>query len=52
MLGNMNLAAPMIGRTDAQNLLGLFGFGPRDFFDVGEDSRAAMDAAPPQVKFS
>lgn len=31
---------------------GMFGFGPRDFFDVGEDSRAAMDAAPPQVKFS
>jgi ATP-binding cassette subfamily F protein 3 len=26
MLGNMNLAAPRIGRTDAQNLLGLFGF--------------------------
>ncbi|MCW2956019.1 MAG: family ATP-binding cassette protein, partial [Thermoleophilia bacterium] len=26
MLGNMNLAAPNIGRTDAQNLLGLFGF--------------------------
>jgi LemA protein len=31
---------------------GMFGFGPRDFFDVGEESRAAMDAAPPQVKFS
>ena len=31
---------------------GMFGFGPRDFFDVGEDSRAAMDAAPPQVKFN
>jgi LemA protein len=30
----------------------MFGFGPRDFFDVGEDSRASMDAAPPQVKFS
>ncbi len=30
MLGNMNLAAPMIGRTDAQNLLGLFGFKGRD----------------------
>jgi ATP-binding cassette subfamily F protein 3 len=30
MLGNMNLAAPMIGRTDAQNLLGLFGFTGRD----------------------
>jgi len=26
MLGNMNLAAPRLGRTDAQNLLGLFGF--------------------------
>lgn len=31
---------------------GMFGFGPRDFFDVGEDNRAAMDAAPPQVKFN
>jgi len=31
---------------------GMFGFGPRDFFDVGEESRASMDAAPPQVKFS
>jgi LemA protein len=31
---------------------GVFGFGPRDFFDVGEDSRASMDAAPPQVKFN
>jgi LemA protein len=31
---------------------GAFGFGPRDFFNVGEESRAAMDAAPPQVKFS
>lgn len=30
MLGNMNIAAPMIGRTDAQNLLGLFGFTGRD----------------------
>jgi ATP-binding cassette subfamily F protein 3 len=30
MLGNMNLAAPMIGRTDAQNLLGLFGFTGKD----------------------
>jgi LemA protein len=29
----------------------MFGFGPRVFFDVGEDSRASMDAAPPQVKF-
>jgi LemA protein len=32
--------------------VGMFGFGPRDFFDIGEDNRAAMDAAPPQVKFS
>jgi LemA protein len=31
---------------------GMFGFGPREFFDVGEDSRATMDAAPPQVKFN
>ena len=31
---------------------GAFGFGPRDFFDVGEASRASMDAAPPQVKFN
>jgi len=31
---------------------GMFGFGPRVFFDVGEDSRASMDAAPPQVKFN
>jgi len=31
---------------------GMFGFGPRDFFDVGEESRASMDAAPPQVKFN
>jgi LemA protein len=31
---------------------GPFGFGPRDFFDVGEESRASMDAAPPQVKFN
>jgi hypothetical protein len=30
----------------------MFGFGPRTFFDVGEDGRASMDAAPPQVKFS
>jgi len=30
----------------------LVGFGSdRTFFDVGEDARAAMDAAPPQVKF-
>jgi LemA protein len=31
---------------------GMFGFGPRDFFDVGEESRASMDAAPPAVKFN
>jgi LemA protein len=31
---------------------GPFGFGPRDFFDVGEGERASMDAAPPQVKFN
>ena len=30
----------------------MFGFGPRVFFDVGEDSRTSMDAAPPQVKFN
>ena len=29
-----------------------FGFGPREFFNVGEESRASMDAAPPQVKFN
>ena len=33
-------------------LAGSFGFGPREFFDVGEDNRASMDAAPPQVKFN
>jgi len=32
--------------------VGMFGFGPREFFDVGEDTRASMDAAPPQVKFN
>jgi LemA protein len=32
--------------------VGMFGFGPREFFDVGEESRASMDAAPPQVKFN
>jgi len=31
---------------------GMFGFGPREFFDVGQESRASMDAAPPQVKFN
>jgi LemA protein len=29
----------------------MFGFGPRDFFDVGEENRATLDQAP-QVKFS
>ncbi len=33
-------------------LAGPFGFGPREFFDVGADNRASMDAAPPQVKFN
>jgi LemA protein len=32
---------------------GLVGFGSdKPFFDVGDDSRAAMNEAPPQVKFS
>ncbi len=30
---------------------GMFGFGPRDFFDVGEENRATLDKAP-EVKFS
>jgi len=30
---------------------GMFGFGPRDFFDVGEENRATLDQAP-QVKFN
>lgn len=30
---------------------GMFGFGPRDFFDVGEENRATLDQAP-AVKFS
>ena len=31
---------------------GLFGFGSdKPFFDVGADERAALNAAPPQVKF-
>jgi LemA protein len=30
---------------------GMFGFGARDFFDVGEDQRATLDQAP-QVKFN
>lgn len=29
----------------------MFGFGPRTFFDVGEENRAQLDQAP-QVKFS
>ncbi|MBX7247839.1 MAG: LemA family protein [Caulobacteraceae bacterium] len=34
-------------------IAGLFGFGKdRTFFDVGAEQRAAMDAAPPQVKFN
>jgi LemA protein len=31
---------------------GMFGFTGREFFDVGEESRTSMDAAPPQVKFN
>lgn len=30
---------------------GMFGFTPREFFDVGEGDRASMTAAPPQVRF-
>jgi LemA protein len=30
---------------------GAFGFGPRDFFNVGEEARATLDQAP-QVKFN
>ena len=30
---------------------GMFGFGPREFFNVGEENRAALDQAP-QVKFN
>jgi LemA protein len=32
-------------------IAGMFGFGPRSFFDLGEEGRAAADA-PPQVSFS
>jgi LemA protein len=32
-------------------IAGSFGFGPRDFFDVGEENRATLEQAP-QVKFS
>jgi LemA protein len=35
----------------ASMLAGAFGFGPRDFFDLGKDGRATMEEAP-QVKFS
>jgi LemA protein len=28
-----------------------FGFFAREFFDIGEETRGAMDAAPPSVKF-
>ena len=30
---------------------GMFGFGPREFFNVGEENRATLEQAP-QVKFS
>lgn len=33
-------------------IAGPFGFGPREFFNVGEEQRATLDAGPPQVKFS
>lgn len=36
----------------ASLVAGPFGFGARDFFDVGEETRASMEAAPPQVKFN
>jgi LemA protein len=36
----------------AVRVAGPFGFRPRVFFDVGEEGRASMDAAPPQVKFN
>ncbi len=32
-------------------IAGPFGFGPRDFFNLGEENRATMEQAP-QVKFS
>ena len=35
----------------ASMMAGMFGFGPRQFFDVGEEQRATLDTAP-QVKFS
>ncbi|MBI3437306.1 MAG: LemA family protein [Proteobacteria bacterium] len=35
----------------ASMLSGMFGFGPRDFFDLGKEGRASMEEAP-QVKFS
>src|ERR1041385_8419484 len=33
----------------ASTMAGMFGFGPRDFFDLGQDCAAVSDA--PQVKF-
>jgi len=33
-------------------IAGPFGFGPREFFNVGEEQRATLDAGPPQVKFN
>ncbi|MBX3510894.1 MAG: LemA family protein [Hyphomonadaceae bacterium] len=33
-------------------IAGPFGFGPREFFNVGDEQRAALDAGPPQVKFN
>ncbi len=35
----------------ASMMAGMFGFGPRTFFDVGEGERATLDQAP-QVKFT
>ncbi|MES1201694.1 MAG: LemA family protein, partial [Pseudomonadota bacterium] len=35
----------------ASMLSGMFGFAPREFFNVGEEGRAALNEAP-QVKFS
>jgi len=34
----------------ASTMAGMFGFGPRDFFDLGQDRASVSDA--PQVKFS
>lgn len=41
--GIENFPAVLIARN--------FGFSPTTFFDIGEDSRKTLDAAPPQVKF-